>query len=431
MIKRSFNGPRKSGPRSAGQSSGFGGGPRRSGGGFRGASSGGFRGGPSRGGFRGGSRGGGNRQKTEKINFSKFINKVQMTEEVAVFKPEHTFQDFKIVDALKESIRVKGYLLPTPIQDRTIPQILMGNDIVGVANTGTGKTAAFLIPLINKVLLNRQEQVLIIVPTRELAIQIDDELKQFTKNMQIYSVCCVGGAPIYRQISELRLQYNFIIGTPGRLKDLIDRKMIHLHEFKSIVLDEADRMLDMGFVHDMRAIMKGMPKERHTLFFSATISPDIERLIAEFLKNPLRISVKTQDTAKNIEQDVIQIKKGENKTDVLCGLLDNKELTKVLIFGRTKHGVEKLSQVLTKKGIKAESIHGDKTHGKRQYALKLFKENHSRVLVATDVAARGLDISDISHVINYDIPATNDDYVHRIGRTGRGAKKGKAITFVE
>jgi superfamily II DNA/RNA helicase len=307
----------------------------------------------------------------------------------------------------------------------------MGNDIVGVANTGTGKTAAFLIPLINKVLLNRQEQVLIIVPTRELAIQIDDELKQFTKNMQIYSVCCVGGAPIYRQISELRLQYNFIIGTPGRLKDLIDRKMIHLHEFKSIVLDEADRMLDMGFVHDMRAIMKGMPKERHTLFFSATISPDIERLIAEFLKNPLRISVKTQDTAKNIEQDVIQIKKGENKTDVLCGLLDNKELTKVLIFGRTKHGVEKLSQVLTKKGIKAESIHGDKTHGKRQYALKLFKENHSRVLVATDVAARGLDISDISHVINYDIPATNDDYVHRIGRTGRGAKKGKAITFVE
>ncbi len=431
MIKRSFNGPRKSGPSRAPQSSGFGGGPRRSGGGFRGASSGGFRGGPSRGGFRGGSRGGGNRQKTEKINFSKFINKVQMTEEVAVFKPEHTFQDFKIVDALKESIRVKGYLLPTPIQDRTIPQILMGNDIVGVANTGTGKTAAFLIPLINKVLLNRQEQVLIIVPTRELAIQIDDELKQFTKNMQIYSVCCVGGAPIYRQISELRLQYNFIIGTPGRLKDLIDRKMIHLHEFKSIVLDEADRMLDMGFVHDMRAIMKGMPKERHTLFFSATISPDIERLITEFLKNPLRISVKTQDTAKNIEQDVIQIKKGENKTDVLCGLLDNKELTKVLIFGRTKHGVEKLSQVLTKKGIKAESIHGDKTHGKRQYALRLFKENHSRVLVATDVAARGLDISDISHVINYDIPATNDDYVHRIGRTGRGAKKGKAITFVE
>ncbi|MFA6430118.1 MAG: DEAD/DEAH box helicase [Candidatus Paceibacterota bacterium] len=431
MIKRSFNGPRKSGPSRAPQSSGFGSGPRRSGGGFRGASNGGFRGGPSRGGFRGGSRGGGSRQKTEKINFSKFINKVQMTEEVAVFKPEHTFQDFKIVDALKESIRVKGYLLPTPIQDRTIPQILMGNDIVGVANTGTGKTAAFLIPLINKVLLNRQEQVLIIVPTRELAIQIDDELKQFTKNMQIYSVCCVGGAPIYRQISELRLQYNFIIGTPGRLKDLIDRKMIHLHEFKSIVLDEADRMLDMGFVHDMRAIMKGMPKERHTLFFSATISPDIERLITEFLKNPLRISVKTQDTAKNIEQDVIQIKKGENKTDVLCGLLDNKELTKVLIFGRTKHGVEKLSQVLTKKGIKAESIHGDKTHGKRQYALKLFKENYSRVLVATDVAARGLDISDISHVINYDIPATNDDYVHRIGRTGRGAKKGKAITFVE
>jgi len=420
MIKRSFNGPRKNGPKRVGQSSRFGG-HRTNSGGFRGGSNGRLRR-PSRGGFK---------QKIEKINFSKFINKVQMTEEVAVFKPEHAFQDFKIVDALKEAIRVKGYLLPTPIQDRTIPQILMGNDIVGIANTGTGKTAAFLIPLINKVLLNRQEQVLIIVPTRELAIQIDNELKQFTKNMQIYSVCCVGGAPIYRQISELRLQYNFIIGTPGRLKDLIDRKMIYLDEFNSIVLDEADRMLDMGFVHDMRAIMKGMPKERHTLFFSATLSLDIEKLISEFLKNPLRISVKTQDTSKNIEQDVIQIKKGENKTDILCKLLDNNELTKVLVFGRTKHGVEKLSQVLTKKGIKAESIHGDKTHGKRQHALRLFKENHSRVLVATDVAARGLDISDISHVINYDIPATNDDYIHRIGRTGRGAKKGKAITFVE
>ena len=429
MFRKSFNGPRKSGPSRFGNS-------HRSGG-FRGApsgsgsnSSGGRFGGGSRGGYRGGG-GGGRQGKTEKINFARFINKVQVTEEAVVYKPEHTFQDFKIDDTMKESIRNKGYLLPTPIQDRTIPQILMGNDIVGVANTGTGKTAAFLIPLINKIILNRKEQVIIIVPTRELAIQIDDELRQFTKNMRIFSVCCVGGAPIYRQISQLRLQYNFIIGTPGRIKDLIDRKMIHLDEFRSIVLDEADRMLDMGFVNDMRAIMKGMPKERHTLFFSATISPDIERLIKEFLRNPIRISVKTQDVSKNIEQDVMQIKRGENKADVLFELLKNKELSKVLIFGRTKHGVEKLSRLLVQRGFRAESIHGDKTHSSRQQALRLFKDNHSQILVATDVAARGLDIADITHVINYDIPATNDDYVHRIGRTGRGTKKGKAITFVE
>jgi len=419
MFRKNFGGPRKAGP------SRFPNSPH---------SRGGFRGGPrtqSRGGYgsRGGSsRGGG---KTEKINFARFINKVQMTEEVAIFKPEHTFLDFKIVEPLKDAIRTKGYLLPTPIQDRSIPQILLGNDLVGVANTGTGKTAAFLIPLINKVLLNRREQVLIMVPTRELAIQIDEELKLFTPDMKIYSVCCVGGAPIGRQISQLRYQYNFIIGTPGRIKDLIERRMIHLNEFRSLVLDEADRMLDMGFVRDMRAIMTGMPKERHTLFFSATISPDIERLITEFLRNPLRISVKTQDISKNIEQDVVCIKNGENKTDVLCNLLNNKELTKVLIFGRTKHGVEKLSKILIQKGFKAESIHGNKTHGKRQEALNLFKNNRSSILVATDVAARGLDIDNISHVINYDIPATNDDYVHRIGRTGRGSKKGKAITFVE
>jgi len=418
MFRGNFNGPRSSssGPARFGNRS-------HSGGGFRGGRSGGFRGG------RGG--GGGNRGKTETINFARFINKVQVVEEIEVYKPEHNFQDFKILDSLKESIREKGYKLPTPIQDKAIPQVLMGSDIVGVANTGTGKTAAFLIPIVNKILLNRKEQVMIIVPTRELAIQIDDELKQFTKNMQIYSVCCVGGAPIFRQISQLRLQYNFIIGTPGRIKDLIDRRMIFLDEFNTLILDEADRMLDMGFVNDMRAIMSGMPKEKQTLFFSATVSPDIERLIKEFLKNPLRISVKTQDISKNIEQDVVHIKNGENKNDVLFKLLENKELTKVLIFGRTKHGVEKLSQTLVKKGFKADSIHGDKTHGKRQQALRSFKDNYSQILVATDVAARGLDIDNVSHVINYDIPATNDDYVHRIGRTGRGSKKGKAITFVE
>ena len=272
---------------------------------------------------------------------------------------------------------------------------------------------------------------MIIVPTRELAIQIDNELRAFVTNMKIFSVCCVGGAPISKQIKDLRFEYNFIIGTPGRLKDLIDRKMIHLNEFNTIVLDEADRMLDMGFVNEMRAIMVSMPKSRQTLFFSATISNEIEKLIGEFLRDPVRISVKTQDTAKNVDQDIVRVKDGKGKIDVLHDLLNQKDLSKVLIFGRTKHGVEKLSQVLVQRGFKAESIHGDKNHSRRQQALRLFKDNRVQILVATDVAARGLDIADVSHVINYDIPATHDDYVHRIGRTGRAGKLGKALTFID
>ena len=207
--------------------------------------------------------------------------------------------------------------------------------------------------------------------------------------------------------------------------------MIFLSEFNTVVLDEADRMLDMGFIDEMRFVMAGMPKERQTLFFSATLSPTIEKLIGEFLRIPIRVSVKKGDTAKNVDQDVVRIQKGENKFSVLYDLFDQKEFCKVLVFGRTKSGVEKLSGMLVGKGIKAESIHGNKNHVQRQRALGKFKENRAQVLVATDVAARGLDIADISHVINYDIPQTYDDYVHRIGRTGRGDKQGKALTFIE
>ena len=367
----------------------------------------------------------------ENINPSKFINKVVVTEEVEHFKPEHQFSDFLIDPNLKMSIKNKGYVLPTPIQDRAIPHVLKGFDLVGIANTGTGKTAAFLIPLINKVVLNRKEKIMIIVPTRELAIQIDQELKEFTKGARIFSACCVGGASIGLQLKDLRYNPNFVIGTPGRLKDLITRKSINLIEFKTIVLDEADRMLDMGFIKDMRFVMAGMPKGRQTLFFSATLSPDIEKLISEFLKEPIRISVKTRDTAQNVEQDVIRIGRGGDKVAVLHELLNKKEFSKVLIFGRTKHGVEKLSKILAQKGFKAESIHGNKNQSQRQRALNAFKGNCAQVLVATDVAARGLDIADVSHVINYDLPATYDDYVHRIGRTGRGDKHGKALTFIE
>ncbi len=395
-----------------------------------------FGGGFNRGGSRGGSRGGFNRggkgRTGQYIDPSKFINKAVITEEAPHFVPEHRFEDFAIVEQLKKAIIAKGYTTPTPIQDRAIPHVLKGSDVVGIANTGTGKTAAFLIPLIDKVLRNPQEEVLIIVPTRELAIQIDEELKGFTKGMKLFSTVCVGGVNIGPQISQLRYKNHFVIGTPGRLKDLIERKKIRRETFNTIVLDEADRMLDMGFINDMRYVMEGMPQNRHTLFFSATLSPEIEKLISEFLREPVRIKVSNgTTTSAQIDQDVVRVSPGQQKLDVLQELLAQKEFNKVIIFGRTKHGVERLSKMLEQRGFKAESIHGNKSHSQRQRALDSFKKNQAQVLVATDVAARGLDIADVSHVINYELPMTYEDYVHRIGRTGRGNKRGKALTFLE
>src|SRR3989338_5917951 len=362
---------------------------------------------------------------------STFINKAVITEEAPHFVPEHRFADFLIDDSLKQAIVAKGYKDPTPIQDRAIPHILRGADVVGVANTGTGKTGAFLIPLIHKLLLNRNDRVLIMVPTRELALQIADEFNGFAKNMQLYTTVCVGGASIGAQIAGLRRRPHVVIGTPGRLKDLLERKVLVLSAFKIAVLDEADRMLDMGFINDMRKILALLPTPRHTLFFSATISNEIEKLIGEFLHEPVRIKVATREIAAGIDQDIVRVPQGGDKLTILHDLLVKPGFDKVLIFGRTKHGVEKLSKKLIERGFKAESIHGNKTQGKRQKALDLFKRDHVQVLVATDVAARGLDIVGVSHVINYDLPATREDYVHRIGRTGRAGKKGKALTFVE
>lgn len=366
------------------------------------------------------------------FDLSRFINKaVVVKESEEKFSPEHTFEDFKIEAHLKKNIIKKGYVLPTPIQDRAIPHVLQGRDVVGIANTGTGKTAAFLIPLVDKVLKNKKERVLIVVPTRELAIQIEQELKGFTPLMGIFSVVCVGGTSIVPQIRTLKHSNQFVIGTPGRLKDLIERGDLNLSDTKTVVLDEADRMLDMGFIVDMKYLMAKMPSDRHTLFFSATMSHDIERLIKDFLKDPVSISVKTRDTSKNIDQDVVRVKQGESKFDVLVKLLKQSGFDKVLIFGRTKHGVSKLAVALEKEGLKAESIHGNKTHPQRQKSLNLFKDGKVQILVATDVAARGLDISNVSHVINYELPATYEDYIHRIGRTGRAQSIGRALTFIE
>lgn len=361
---------------------------------------------------------------------SKFINKALPPTETLPYIATNSFASFAIDERLRQNIIKAGYAEPTPVQDEAIPHVLLGRDLVGIANTGTGKTAAFIIPLVDKIIKDKRQKVLIVAPTRELALQINQELIKFAAGLSIFSVCTVGGMPIFRQINDLRRNYNLVIGTPGRIKDLIDRGNLKLDGFETIVLDEADRMLDMGFINDMRFLMNAMPKNRHTLFFSATLSHDIKNIIAEFLHQPANVSVKTGDTASGIDQDVVYVKSGP-KFDLLHELLTKPEFNKVLIFGRTKFGVEKLSKLLTAKGLKAESIHGNKNHTQRQRALSQFKENRSQILVATDVAARGLDIPNVSHVINYELPSTYEDYIHRIGRTGRGGKAGKALTFID
>lgn len=371
------------------------------------------------------------RKKSSKLDISFFIKKAAVPSIVReVFVPEHSFADFELNSQLLHSIKQSGYLQPTPIQDKIILSVLGGKDVVGLANTGTGKTAAFLIPFIQKVLQNSQEQILIVTPTRELAIQIEEELQGITKNMHIYSTTCVGGEPIWIQVRKLRHRNNFIIGTPGRLLDLVKRGTLVLHGVHTVILDEADRMLDMGFINDIRLLIGYLPKERQTLCFSATMSKKIEALTSDFLKNPSIISVKTTEIPENIEQDIVRIR-DLNKVDVLCDLLQNNEFKKVLVFGRTKRGIENLSRTLIRRGVKVESIHSNKTQAQRRRALLSFKNNRVQALVATDVAARGLHIENVTHVINYEIPETYDDYIHRIGRTGRGTQQGQALTFVD
>ncbi|MEK7672838.1 MAG: DEAD/DEAH box helicase [Patescibacteria group bacterium] len=365
-----------------------------------------------------------------KIDISRFINKATAVEEVK-YEAKHKFEDFPLNAILKTNIANKGYKSPTPIQDQAIPPIIKGQDVVGIAQTGTGKTAAFLIPLINKVLFNPREKVLILAPVRELASQIRDEFMGFSKGMHLYSALCVGGMGIVPQMRDMKRNPNFVIATPGRLRDLIKRRAINLEQFQNIVLDEADRMVDMGFIHEVKYILSLMSKKRHSLFFSATVSPAVHGLIQQFLTNPVTVSVKVRETSSNVDQEIIKITDKAKKMDILQDLLRKPDFNKVLIFGRTKHGVEKISDTLRKAGFHAASIHGNKTQNNRQKALDMFKKGELNVLVATDVAARGLDISDVSHVINYDVPATYEDYVHRIGRTGRANKAGSAVTFVE
>ncbi|MDQ3099440.1 MAG: DEAD/DEAH box helicase [bacterium] len=364
-------------------------------------------------------------------DINKFINR---TTEISVeedYIPTNQFIDFAFTPEVKANIVSRKYIIPTPIQDQTIHQALEGRDVLGIANTGTGKTAAFLLPLINKVFLDRSEMVLILAPTRELAVQIEDEFKAFSRGMGMFSVLCIGGASMNVQIHNLRRRYNFVIATPGRLKDLVNQRVVNLGRFNSVVLDEVDQMFDMGFVKDIQLLLGQLPRERQSLFFSATISREIDSLVKSEMINPVVVSLKKRDTASTVDQDVVRIKPGDSKIEILHDLLVKEDFTKVLIFGRTKRGVNKLSDMLHERGFRVDSIHGDKTQNARQMALTKFKKDHIVILVATDVAARGIDIPDVSHVINYELPETYEDYIHRIGRTGRANKLGKALTFVE
>lgn len=377
--------------------------------------------------FRGGS--GGFRVKS--FDPSNFITAVSASNgEASVYKVIHSFEDFKIAKELKANIFAKGYKVPTPIQDQSIPSIIEGRDLIGIANTGTGKTAAFLIPLINKVLIARQHKILIVAPTRELALQIREELIGFTKNMNIASALCIGGLNIRRQIADLRKRPNFVIGTPGRLLDLVDSRGLYLSDYETVVLDETDRMVDIGFIKDIKYIVSLLPKVRQSLFFSATIDGKVRSILDNFVTDPVVVSVKTREAAENVSQYVIRVTGISSKVEKLHEVLIAPDCKKALIFGRTKHGVQRLSQELLDRGFKADAIHGNKNQSQRVKTLERFKRSEVNILVATDVASRGLDIPNVTHVINYDLPESQDAYIHRIGRTGRADNKGVALTFV-
>jgi len=391
--------------------------------------------------FRGGPRRGFGRKFPQKVMpNSELIAAIAATNAINAAKeslpevdyiPVNKFEDFKISPQVLENVKLKGYSVPTPIQDQIMQSVIEGRDAIGIANTGTGKTAAFLIPLVDKVFRNKQERVLIVAPTHELVLQTRDELRGFARGLGIYSALCIGGANMNKQISELRQKPHFVIGTPGRLKDLIETGILRLFEFHNVVLDEADRMVDIGFIKDIKYFISLMPPVRQSLFFSATISGKVREILQTFVKNPVTVSVKKQETAENIEQEIIRVEYGTNKVDKLHDLLRQPGFGKVLIFGRTKWGVQKLTDELIARGFKARAIHGNKRQSQRQRVLDEFKSNEIQVLLATDVASRGLDIPDVSHVINYDMPESYEVYIHRIGRTGRADKKGTAITFIE
>lgn len=343
------------------------------------------------------------------------------------------FEQLDIIQPILTAIKRVGYTQPTAIQKGSIPFILKGHDLIGCAQTGTGKTASFAIPILQ--LLEEQKgdkkgvRSLILTPTRELAIQIDENFKTYGTHLKLRHLAIFGGVSQHKQVAQLKRGVDIVIATPGRLLDLLNQRLISLHQLEIVVLDEADRMLDMGFVRDVRKIFTQIPSQRQTLFFSATMPPEIRKLAMELVKNPKEINVTpVSSTAGTIEQGVYFAEKDE-KLPLLIELLNDTSIQRSLVFTRTKYGADRLAKKLSSVGISAAAIHGNKSQNARQRALSDFKGNQIRVLIATDIAARGIDIEELPHVVNYELPNIPESYVHRIGRTGRAGAHGVAISF--
>ena len=348
------------------------------------------------------------------------------------------FEDLNIIEPILRALKTEGYTEATPIQAKAIPSLLKGMDLLGCAQTGTGKTAAFAIPILQGLSSeqrnlkgNRQIQALILAPTRELAIQIGDSFKSYGEHLGLRTLVIFGGVSQHPQTEALGKGIDILVATPGRLLDLIDQKFVHINNIKYFVLDEADHMLDMGMIHDVRKIIKHIPTLRQTMLFSATMPTGIAKLADNLLKNPVKVEMTpVSSTVDIIEQAVYYVNKS-NKIHLLIDLLKNKSIVSALVFSRTKHGADKIVKALEKVELQAQAIHGNKSQNARQLALNNFKEGKIRILVATDIAARGIDVDELSHVINFDLTEVPETYVHRIGRTGRAGLGGIAISFCD
>ncbi|MSQ79882.1 MAG: DEAD/DEAH box helicase [Flavobacteriaceae bacterium] len=349
-----------------------------------------------------------------------------------------SFDQLNLIEPILRALKNEGYTTPTPIQEQSIPLVLAQNDLLGCAQTGTGKTAAFAIPILQLLSENhvnskgpRQIRSLILTPTRELAIQIEESFKAYGKFLGLRHLVIFGGVGQKPQTDALQRGVDILVATPGRLLDLMNQGYISLQHLKIFVLDEADRMLDMGFIHDVKKIVAKLPHRRQSLFFSATMPDEIQKLANTILVKPMKVEVTpVSSTAETIAQTIYFVDKG-NKKDLLKHVLDDKSIISALVFTRTKHGADKVARDLAKSGVKAEAIHGNKSQNARQRALTNFKSRIIRVLVATDIAARGIDIDELSHVINFELPNVPESYVHRIGRTGRAGSSGIAISFCD
>jgi len=347
------------------------------------------------------------------------------------------FSDLELIEPIQHAIKKAGYETPTPIQQQSIPHLLKGSDLLGCAQTGTGKTAAFALPIINNTvnakdrLQPKQTQVLILTPTRELAIQIYDNFKTYSQFVHIKTAVVYGGVGITPQIKAVADGVHVLIATPGRLLDLIQQNKLSIRQINTFVLDEADRMLDMGFIHDIKKVLTMIPKMRQNLFFSATMPPEIEKLASTMLMNPVRVEVTpVSSTAEKVDQSVMYVEQSKKK-DLLRHVLKDPQFNRVIVFTRTKHGANRVSELLTKNKITSEAIHGNKSQNARQRALDNFKSGKTQVLIATDIAARGIDVDGITHVINFEVPNIAESYVHRIGRTARAGASGIAISFCD